>query len=402
MSIVDLQRSIREAGRIRIGEKVNGGRPAKLETFRLTSADKLRIEQAAAAFGGTVSEWQAPAGKQWQVVTERDALDVIVPPSDLSFSQAYELWSAGGCQRRCDGVIEQITQGACLCDPENRACTPHTRLSVLLPDLPGLGVWRLDTQGWYAARELASVVELLIAAAGRGALLPARLRLDQRSTKKQVNGRTQTLRYAVPVLDIEISPATLLNGSAQGMALEQAVGPGFTPVAALPGPTIAEQSQPPAPRAPRSNAATEIPSSGRTRRNGRANEQPAGEVDAPGPTTSDGPSVAGGEGPGRDDPGTPHSEAPARQPVDVMLDLIKAANKDPDTIREALGYGSWDDAPAEVIEQLTAKAQAALEARIGEVAGAPVEPADPEPTNGTTKKPARSRATKAASAAKES
>ncbi|MCC6619445.1 MAG: hypothetical protein IT341_10465 [Chloroflexi bacterium] len=390
MSIVDLQRSIREAGRIRIGEKVSGGRPSKLETFRLTSADRLRIEQAAAAFGGKVTEWEAPAGKQWQVTTERDSLDVIVPPSDLSFSQAYELWSAGGCQRRCDGVTEQLTQGPCRCDPENRECTPHTRLSVLLPDLPGLGVWRLDTQGWYAARELASVVELLIAAAGRGALLPARLRLEQRSTKKQAKGKTQTLRYAVPVLDVEVSPAALLNASAPAMGLEQATG--FTPLPQLESaPSIAEQSAPPEPKAPRANGAVEIPPSGIQR---AAIEQPAveGTLDAPagGQETADTPAPAPSTTP--EAGGTPPVAAPPapRDPVDVMLELVRAAGKDPDALLAAVNairaqngegpYGSWSEVSAEDIATLTAKAQAALEARVEEVAGAPLEPAGAAPT----------------------
>ena len=272
MSIIQLQRRIAEAGRIRIGQKVGSGRgrPTKLETFRLTSADRRRIEQAAQAYGGEVSEWEAPAGKQWQVITKTDALDVIVPPSDLSFSQAYELWSAGGCQRRCDGVTESISEGPCLCDPEERECDIHTRLSVMLRDLPGLGVWRLDTSGYYAAVELSSAVEIIQLAAGRGALLPARLRLEQRSVKRGDKGKVQTLRFAVPVLDIEVTPAQLLAGGAQPLQLAEATSerPKLTPVPQLEAKTasIAEQSAPPPERPKRANSAPEIPSSGRSRR----------------------------------------------------------------------------------------------------------------------------------------
>ncbi len=272
MPIIELQRRIVEAGRIRIGQQVDAGngrtRPAKLEHFRLTSADRLRIDQAAAAFGGTVTEWTAPAGKQWQVFTTTDSLDVIVPPSDLSFTQNYELWSAGGCKRRCDGVTELLGDQACVCDPADRECDIHTRLSVMLRDLPGLGVWRLDTQGWYAASELNGAVQIIAMAAGRGALLPARLRLEQRSVKRPDDkGKPQTLRFAVPVLDIEISPAQLLAGGATPLQLAD-TGKPMTPVPALPGPgqSIAEQSEPPPPRPARKNAAPEIPASGRTRR----------------------------------------------------------------------------------------------------------------------------------------
>src|SRR5688572_27059153 len=104
MSILELQQRLMEAGRIRIGVQVptsNGKRrPEKLKTFRLTSRDRRRIDTAAQLYGGKVAAWQSPDGEQWEVVTERDWLPVIVPPADMSFSCHYELWSQGGCQRR--------------------------------------------------------------------------------------------------------------------------------------------------------------------------------------------------------------------------------------------------------------------------------------------------------------
>lgn len=402
MSIVDLQRGIAEAGRIRIGQKVpskNGSRPAKLDTFRLTSADRRRIEQAADIYGGTLSEWDAPAGRQWQVITERDVLEVVVPPSDLSFSQHYELWSAGGCQRRCDGVTEQLSQGPCRCDPEQRECDIHTRLSVLLRDLPGLGVWRLDTQGYYAAVELQGAVEIIQIAAGRGALLPARLRLDQRSVKRPgANGKPETRRFAVPVLDVEISPAQLLAGGAQPIALEQAARPALTPVPQLPGPSIAEQSEPPAPRPARANGQTEIPASGRTRRTGPPIEQPAQDERGPDEThISEGQSSpattpasvsqpeAGGSPPAAAPP------APQRDPITVMVETVAAAGKDPDALMSQLGYSRWEDAPPEVIERLTQKAADALVDQAKAIATRNAEPVAAAPEA----KPARrSRAKK--------
>lgn len=221
--IIDLQRRIAEVGRIRIGQQVatsNGrARPAKLDTFRLTSPNRARIEQAARLYGGEPREWDAPAGRQWEVVTQADTLAVIVPPSDMAFSQYYELWSGGGCQRRCDGVTESISDGPCLCDPDNRDCAIHTRLSVMLRDVPGLGVWRIDTSGYYAAVELQGAVEVMQFAAARGQMLPAQLRLEQRMVKRG----GQTRRFAVPVLDVEISPAQLVGG-AQPVMVEQGTG----------------------------------------------------------------------------------------------------------------------------------------------------------------------------------
>lgn len=277
--IIDLQRRLAEVGRIRIGQQVstNNGRsrPAKLDTFRLTSPDKQRIVSAAKLYGGTPQPWEAPAGQQWEVVTQTDTLPVIVPPSEMAFSQYYELWSAGGCQRRCDGQTESISDGPCQCDPDKRECNIHTRLSIMLRDLPGLGVWRLDTQGYYAAVEIQGAVEVVQMAAGHGHMLPAALRLEQRMVKRTGEG---TRRFAVPVLDIEVSPAQLLGG-AQPIMVEQGTGrvldePGprqinggtLTPVPDTvperPTASVAEQAVTTKERKPRRNAAQPIPSTG--------------------------------------------------------------------------------------------------------------------------------------------
>lgn len=278
--IIDLQRRLAEAGRIRIGQQVASGngrkRPEKLTTFRLTSGDRTRIEQAAQLYGGTAQQWEAPAGPQWEVVTAADSLNVIVPPADMSFSQHYELWSGGGCQRRCDGRSESISDGPCLCDPDKRECNIHTRLSVMLRDLPGLGVWRIDTSGYYAAVELQGAVEVVQLAAGRGQMLPARLRLEQRMVKRVGSG---TRRFAVPVLDVEVSPGQLMAGGAPPPApvmVEQGTGrvlefpverPALTPVPESvpvhPVGDIAEQAaEVTEPKPRRRNSAQPVPQTG--------------------------------------------------------------------------------------------------------------------------------------------
>ncbi len=93
-TLIGIQRRLAEVGRIRIGQKVPTSgektRPEKLTTFRLTSPDRRRIEQAAGMYGGRPEPWTAPAGDQWEVVTETDTLDVVVPPTAMAFSQFYE------------------------------------------------------------------------------------------------------------------------------------------------------------------------------------------------------------------------------------------------------------------------------------------------------------------------
>jgi len=209
MPIATLQRSMRELGRIRTGTSRpgRGGKkvPTKLETFRLTSSSRELVEHAAAVFGGTVEPWE---DRQFEVITDASSMDIVIPPGEL-VSQWFELWSGGGCVRRCDGNQNVLSMGPCECpsDPVERnelagrgeACKPTTRLRVMLPAVPDIGVWRLESHGYYAAVELTGVADVLAAATQRGILIPARLRLDQRT--KKVPGRP-TNQYVVPVIEL--------------------------------------------------------------------------------------------------------------------------------------------------------------------------------------------------------
>jgi hypothetical protein len=276
MPIIQLQRRLREIGRIRIGEtKVSAGGkkyPAKLGTFRLTSQDGSVISAAAETFGGEPKPWKdAPAGEQFEVVTTTSSLNVIVPPTGMAFSQFYEAWSGGGCQKRCDGQWDVLRDQACDCDPGNRECKPHTRLSVILSDLPALGVWRLDTQGYYAAVELGGVVEVIEGYARRGQMLPARLRLEQREVKRPGE---PAKKFVVPVLDVEVNLGRLMLGQSEAPATagELPAGEGsFTAVnqAALPAAPerpvaaqIAEVSAEAPAKKPRRNAAAPMQPTG--------------------------------------------------------------------------------------------------------------------------------------------
>ena len=226
--IIDLQRRLQEVGRVRMGERNAKGYPSRLEHWKLTSRDQVRLQAAAQSFGGKVEPWEGHEG-QFALHTETDALPILLLPGQ-TLSSFYELWSGGGAQRRCDGVTEMLSDGPCLCDPDKRECKPHTRLQVLLPDVPGLGCWRLDTTGYYAAVELAGTVDLLELATGRGVLLPARLRIDQRSVLRD----GQTRRFPVPTLDIDIRPLemhAITQAAAEGEVAE--IPQGYTPVAAI-------------------------------------------------------------------------------------------------------------------------------------------------------------------------
>ena len=228
MPIIDLQRRLREAGRIRIGDTVetqNGkSRPVKLESFRFTSSDRASIDAVAALYGGSVTAWDGGSGDQWQVTTTSTSLPVMLPPSSMAFSQFYEEWSGGGCVRRCDGATETISDKPCPCDPEARTCKPHTRLSLILKDLEGIGTWRLDTSGYYAATELGGSMELVEMLQQSGRMVAGRLVLTTRTVKRPGEG---TKTFVVPGLDLNVNVAGMTEGP------QKALGSPVTPVPTL-------------------------------------------------------------------------------------------------------------------------------------------------------------------------
>ena len=209
-----------ELGRIRLGDKSERGLPTKIETWRLTSGNRAALQVAADTYGGTVEEWtDGPSEGFYELLTESNTLQVLIPRDLRTLSQWYEWWQGGTCERRCDGVIEQNSQMPCLCKAEGTMeCRPRTRLNIMLPDIPGLGVWRLETDGWNAATSLPATIEMLLSLSVQP-WVKAVLRLEQRSAKKrQDDGKVVTHRFAVPVLD---TPDDLTLGRIVGQRMRQ-------------------------------------------------------------------------------------------------------------------------------------------------------------------------------------
>lgn len=262
MPIIALQRRLREAGRIRIGEKVIGSngktRPAKIDRFRITSPDRLSMDAIAVEYGGEVRIWEGAAvGVQYELYTETTTMDVIVPPVDLAFSQFMELWSGGGCERRCDGQTNLITDKPCICDVESPDCKPTTRLGVILTAVSGIGMFRLEVHGWNAASELNGAIEVLRIVQNGGRMIPARLMLEQRQSKKD----GKTFNYAVPVLDLNLSVAALTQAHGHPEIEKSHVTPIDASRSALP--SVAEQiAATPVQKPKRANAAAVLPATG--------------------------------------------------------------------------------------------------------------------------------------------
>jgi hypothetical protein len=225
------QKQARELGRLRTGYSVPNQdpkkrpRPVKSKTWVLSSHAEHYVTAAAEAWGGKVERWQ-PQGNgapQFRVITEAEQLDAILPPGD-PLSQANEMWNKGGCVRRCDGETEQISRHPCLCLAEHgpewhllrqdlytkdKVCAATSRLNVVLPDMPDVGVWRVETHSWYAANELAGTVDMVLSGTGGKGLVPVTLRIEPRT---RVAGG-QTKQFPVVVVEIRgVTPRQALTG----------------------------------------------------------------------------------------------------------------------------------------------------------------------------------------------
>ena len=281
MAIIGLQRRIREIGRIRIGVQADtrtGRRaPKKLDRFRFTSPDRSVIEAAAAIYGGEAQAWDNNGAAQWEVITDATELRIALPPdpSDMAWSQFYESWGGGFCQKRCDGVRDTIRDRACDCDPENRDCKPTSRLSVLLPDIAGLGLWRLESHGYYAAVELAGAIDLIQQMAGAHAVIPARLRLELREVRRLINNKPTVRKFAVPCIDLDVSImgvrsiAMRVDGEPAALEAPEVPELGWTPVPEVEPPAVlsvveqVKEATTPKETKPRANAAAPLPATGR-------------------------------------------------------------------------------------------------------------------------------------------
>lgn len=217
MPILALQKRARELGRIRIGQKGAKGQPQKLDRFRMTSHSRTLIEKAASLYGGTAREWTPQGGvQQWEVITDTRRIPIMVPPQPVS--QFLETWSGGGCTHRCDGETNFLTGEPCdVEDPNHQNAKPTTRLNVVLRDVEGIGVWRLESHGWNAAVELPDTAAFLAQAGG---YVDGWLSLEERISKSD----GQTRRYVVPTIEIDVTPAELMAGKGR-VATPEVDGP---------------------------------------------------------------------------------------------------------------------------------------------------------------------------------
>lgn len=242
--IITLQRQARELGRLRTGYSVPNAdpdkrpRPVKSKTWVVTSHAEHYVQAAVDAWGGKIERWQ-PQGNgvpQFRVITEAEQIEALLPPGD-PLSQYNEMWNKGGCARRCDGQTEQISRRPCLCLAEfgeewhllrqdqyrkDKVCAATSRLNVVLPDMPDMGVWRAETHSFYAANEMAGTVDMVLSGTGGKGLVPVTLRIEPRT---RVAGG-QTKHFPVVVVEVRgVTPRQALTGPLPtALALDPAGG----------------------------------------------------------------------------------------------------------------------------------------------------------------------------------
>lgn len=258
---VKIDPKLREGVHIRLGytvpaKKRNGEdttRPVQSKTFVFSAAIRRHLDTLAEIYGGEVLEWEdgKALGQPWRVITESSTIRILIAPVKAAFSQFFEMWSAGGCARRCDNETELLTKQPCLCPidglerqqlaAKGEACKLVTRFVVMLPELDELVGARLETKSYWAGLELMGNELIFRAAFENGLFLPGELRIPEPRVKVR-DGKTT--RYTVVELDVPMSKAA----QALGMA-----GPEFQSAGALPA--AAAPAQDPVPREPVKEAA---------------------------------------------------------------------------------------------------------------------------------------------------
>ncbi|MBA2951638.1 recombination directionality factor [Streptomyces himalayensis] len=228
----NIQARAAEHGRLRTGY-TQGNRPVRSATWVVTSHSEEHVRTAAELWGGAPEQWQALNSTitQWRVITKASSIEALITPGD-PLNQYNELWTKGGCQRRCDGETELLSRQPCLCarqfgedwhqQKKGVVCSTTSRLNVMLPDLSGMGMWRAETHSFYAASEWGGMVDMVLAGTRGDGFVPVNLRIEPR----QVVRDGQTKKF--PVVVVELRGVTPRQALAGPMTAAVALDPGAT------------------------------------------------------------------------------------------------------------------------------------------------------------------------------
>lgn len=215
----NIQRRAAEHGRLRTGY-TQGNRPVRSATWVVTSHSEEHVRTAAELWGGEPEAWKPLNStiEQWRVITKASSIEALITPGD-PLNQYNEMWSKGGCQRRCDGATELLSRQPCLClarfgedwhqQKKGTVCSATSRLNVMLPDLSGMGLWRAETHSFYAASEWGGMVDMVLAGTNGDGFVPVTLRIEPR----QVVRDGETKKFPVVVVELRgVTPRQALSG----------------------------------------------------------------------------------------------------------------------------------------------------------------------------------------------
>ncbi|WP_276973923.1 hypothetical protein [Ferrimicrobium acidiphilum] len=171
---------------LRFGELVqssnNKARPQALDHWRVTSHNKSILEIIQQRYGGRILDYipQGSRNRAFALDTEVNSIPFIIH----RHSSFYELWTASGCDRKCDGIADQRTGELCRCKDVNgniqrgaQFCSPNTRLIGEIPDLDIVGMGKFTTNSEIAASQFPGVLMDLAHIAGNDAPKPVTLTL---------------------------------------------------------------------------------------------------------------------------------------------------------------------------------------------------------------------------------
>ena len=184
--------------------------PVKSRTLVFRGSDRKQLEAVAAIVGGDVSASPNPRAEGvWRLVSRAAALDVAIADELRDRPGLYEFWGKHGKLRDCDGrscrFLVDVQSGErqenvpCFCTAhglrteDSDACRITTRLNVIIPafaDIPGMGVWQLESRGRTTFRDLKGLFRLCRAMGLPGVFgLPVTLRVEiVRSRGPQTGG----------------------------------------------------------------------------------------------------------------------------------------------------------------------------------------------------------------------
>ncbi|MBO0654046.1 hypothetical protein J1792_15070 [Streptomyces triculaminicus] len=202
-------------GRFRSG-RMAGNRPESLSAWRVTTGDPEVADAVAKTYGGRPEEWETSAEDRLEVLTEADAMKIIIDGPQAIRSRMV-LWGRQGPIHECDGVEflspEEDKGTPCGCPAlladrkaaakTGRGPAPSVEVTFSLADQPDLGRFRFVSGSWELVKVLHEV-ENKLEAVGGPALCTLRLELVEFQTKSGID-----VRYRKPVIDVHkaVQPA---------------------------------------------------------------------------------------------------------------------------------------------------------------------------------------------------